>query len=96
MMVDWKADIICLQETKLEGDIYDIIKQIWGGRWIKFAQLEASSTRRGILMLQDSRIWNGEILEIRSYTLTYKFEEGMLGGEIWGWWSFQTLKMILS
>ncbi|KAG5632605.1 hypothetical protein H5410_004322 [Solanum commersonii] len=51
MMVDWKADIICLQETKLEGDIYDIIKQIWGGRWIKFAQLEASSTRRGILML---------------------------------------------
>lgn len=74
MVVDWKADIICLQETKLEGDISETVKQIWGGIWIKHAQLEASGTRGGILLLWDSRVWKGKILEIGSYTLTCKFE----------------------
>ncbi|KAG5620116.1 hypothetical protein H5410_005334, partial [Solanum commersonii] len=31
-------------------------------------------TRGGIMMLWDSRIWKGEVLEIGTYTLTYKFE----------------------
>ncbi|WMV25031.1 hypothetical protein MTR67_018416 [Solanum verrucosum] len=31
---DWKADIICFQETKLEGEIKEWINQIWGQRWI--------------------------------------------------------------
>ncbi|XP_060210641.1 uncharacterized protein LOC132637591 [Lycium barbarum] len=74
LVVDWKADIICLQETKLEGDIRDIVKQVWGGRWIKFAYLEASGTRGGIMMMWDCRSWKGEVLEIGSYTLTCKFE----------------------
>ena len=25
---NWKADIVCLQESKLEGEIHDIIKEI--------------------------------------------------------------------
>lgn len=33
-----------------------IVKQIWGGRWMKFACLEASGTRGGIIMLWDSRV----------------------------------------
>jgi len=74
IMGDWKADIICLQETKLQGDLTGLVMQIWGGRWIKMACLEASGTRGGIMMLWDSRIWKGEVLEIGTYTLTCKFE----------------------
>ncbi|WMV13881.1 hypothetical protein MTR67_007266 [Solanum verrucosum] len=74
IMGDWKADIICLQETKLQGDLPGLVMQIWGGRWIKMACLEASGTRGGIMMLWDSRIWKGEVLEIGTYTLTCKFE----------------------
>ncbi|CAN4119501.1 unnamed protein product [Withania somnifera] len=59
----WKADIICLQETKLQGNIQEVVKQIWGGRWIKYAFLEASGTRGGIIMLWD-----------RVHTLTCIFE----------------------
>ncbi|KAK6793695.1 hypothetical protein RDI58_007148 [Solanum bulbocastanum] len=54
LLQDWKADIVCLQETKLEGNVRDLVKQIWAGRWIKYACLEASGTRGGILMLWDS------------------------------------------
>lgn len=44
---DWKADIICFQETKLEGDIKELINQIWEERWVRYACLEASGTRGG-------------------------------------------------
>lgn len=30
LMGDWKTDIICLQETKLEGYIIELATQIWG------------------------------------------------------------------
>lgn len=46
-LLDWTADIVCLQEIKLEGDCQDHINQIGGGRWTRFAILEASGTRRG-------------------------------------------------
>uniref|UniRef100_A0A0V0GZQ7 Putative ovule protein n=1 Tax=Solanum chacoense TaxID=4108 RepID=A0A0V0GZQ7_SOLCH len=71
---DWKADIICLQETKLQGDITELVRQIWGDRWVKMACLELSGTRGGIMMLWDSRIRKGEVLETGTYTLTCKFE----------------------
>lgn len=41
----WKADVFCFQETKIEGDIEEIIKQLWGNRGVKYGQLEASGTR---------------------------------------------------
>lgn len=74
IMGDWKADIIYLQETKLQGDLTGLVTQIWGGRWIKIACLEASGTRGGIMMLWDSRIWKREVLGIGTYTFTCKFE----------------------
>ncbi|KAG5582392.1 hypothetical protein H5410_053019 [Solanum commersonii] len=63
-MGDWKPDIICLQETKLEGDLTGQVMQIWGDTWIKMACLEANGTRGQIMMLWDSRMWKTEVLEI--------------------------------
>jgi len=31
VMKGWNADIICLQETKLEGNMEEKVGQIWGG-----------------------------------------------------------------
>lgn len=46
MIYSWKADVFCFQDSKLEGDIRGIVKELWADRWVKFAQLEASGTRR--------------------------------------------------
>lgn len=70
----WKADIICLQETKLEGNVSEMAKQIWGGRWVRQAYLEASGTMGGILFMWDERVWKGGVLKIRIYSITCKFE----------------------
>lgn len=70
----WKADVFCFQETKIEGDIEEIIKQLWGNRGVKYGQLEASGTRGGILMMWDSKIWKGEVVTTGSYSITCRFE----------------------
>lgn len=54
MLQDWEADVVCLQETKLEGNKGEEIRQVWGNRGVKYGQLEASDTRGGILMMWDS------------------------------------------
>lgn len=48
---EWKADVFCFQETKIEGDISNIIKDLWANRGVKFCQLEASGTSGGILSM---------------------------------------------
>lgn len=45
LITKWKADIFCFQETKLEGDIEEVVYQLWGNRGIRFMQLKASGTR---------------------------------------------------
>lgn len=51
----WKADVVCLQESKLEGDIVDKVKEIRGNRWENYVQLETSGTRGGIVIIWDKR-----------------------------------------
>ncbi|CAN4125589.1 unnamed protein product [Withania somnifera] len=70
----WGADIICLQETKLEGDVEDIVKQIWGGRWTSYACLEASGTRGQNVMIWNRRVWKGDVLQIGVHSFTCRFE----------------------
>lgn len=74
LVIDWNADILCFQETKLEGEIKELVNQTWGRRWVRFECLEASGTRGGILMLWDSRVWKGEVPQIGAYTVTCRFE----------------------
>ena len=73
LIKEWGADVMCLQESKIEGDILEMVQQLWGGRWIRHASLDASGTRRGILVMWDERKWKGEILEIGMYTISCKF-----------------------
>nr|XP_009596491.1 uncharacterized protein LOC104092571 [Nicotiana tomentosiformis]XP_016432332.1 PREDICTED: uncharacterized protein LOC107758988 [Nicotiana tabacum] len=74
LILNWKADVFCFQESKIEGDIEGIIKEIWGVRGIKYGQLEASGTKGGILMLWDSKVWKGEVVTTGAHSLTCKFE----------------------
>lgn len=69
----WKADVFCFQDSKLKGDIREFIRELWANRWFKYAQLEASGPRGGIIVLWDSKIGEGEISSLSSYSVTCKF-----------------------
>ncbi|KAG5619929.1 hypothetical protein H5410_005147 [Solanum commersonii] len=60
------------EKTKLEGEIANIVKEIWGSRWADYVQL-ASGTRGGILIMWDKRIWEGEASSVGAYSVSCCF-----------------------
>lgn len=51
LMGKWKADIICLQETKIVDWSSQMIQQIWGNRWACWTELKASGSKGEIIIL---------------------------------------------
>lgn len=58
---------------KTRGDIRDLVRELWGNRWVKLTQLEASGTRGVIIVMWDGGVWEGEVVGIGAHTLTCKF-----------------------
>lgn len=56
MIRSWKADVYCFQETKIEGDINNIVKDLWANR--------TSGTRGGILIKWDGIVCTGEVSSV--------------------------------
>jgi len=69
----WKADVYCFQETKVSKDVEGIAKQLWSCRWMRCGYIEANGSSGGILVMWDSRIWVGTMMEIGQHSITYKF-----------------------
>jgi len=69
----WKADIYCLQETKVHTGVEDLAKQLWSCRWMKCGYMEAEGSKGGILIMWDSRNWRGTQVEMGQHSITYEF-----------------------
>lgn len=57
----------CLQETKLQGEITEIIKDVWGSKWVDYIQLEASGTW-GVVIMWDRRFWDRDESSVGEYS----------------------------
>lgn len=47
--------------------------KVWGSKWVNFAQLEASGTKGGVVIMWDKRVWEGEISSIGEYSISWCF-----------------------
>ena len=52
-----KADIVCLQETKLQGMSHNIVHNFWGSSRVDWCCLDSSGALGGILIMWDNRWW---------------------------------------
>jgi exonuclease III len=48
---DWKADIVCLQETKLQGMSHNIVHSLWGLSSVDWCCLDSNGALDGILIM---------------------------------------------
>jgi exonuclease III len=69
----WKADLVCLQETKVSSISRALVRRVWGGSHVKWCSLEAVGASGGILILWDSRVMEMEDSCIGSYSLSVLF-----------------------
>jgi endonuclease/exonuclease/phosphatase family metal-dependent hydrolase len=51
LLRQWKADIICLQETKMELISNNIVRSLWGCQFLDLCYLPSSGASGGILLM---------------------------------------------
>ena len=56
LLRSWKADIICLQETKLDLVTKGLVRNIWGVHHVDWLYLGSSGASGGILLMWDTRV----------------------------------------
>jgi hypothetical protein len=53
---EWKADIVCLQETKMEVINIEVVRSVWGCVHVDWIYLGARGASGGILLMWDRRV----------------------------------------
>ena len=56
LLREWRCDIVCLQETKLDGLDHRMVRSLWGNQHVDWVALDAINTVGGILLMWDSRV----------------------------------------
>ena len=58
LLREWRCDMVCLQETKLDAMDLHLIRSLWGNQHIDWVALDAINTAGGILLM-----WNTWVVE---------------------------------
>jgi hypothetical protein len=56
LLWNWKVDVVCLKETKLDSMSCSIVHRLWGCSHVDWSCLDSSGASRGILILWDKRV----------------------------------------
>jgi exonuclease III len=56
LLRDWKADIVCLQDTKLEFVSRVVVRSLWGCQHVDWCYLGLRGASGGILLMWDRRV----------------------------------------
>ena len=87
LLHSWKADIVCLQETKLAGVTPALIRSLWRGKFVDWVCLDAIGASGGIILLWDNRAVEKVEEAVGSFSISCKFREVSSGFE----WAFSSV-----
>ena len=74
LLRSWKADIVCLQETKLEWITRVIVRSIWGCSYVDWLYLGSDGASGGILLMWDRRVVEKVEEVVGHFTVSCKFK----------------------
>ncbi|KAG6652322.1 hypothetical protein CIPAW_06G176400 [Carya illinoinensis] len=73
LLHEWRANIVCLQETKLKYITRRIVRSIWSCPYVDWAYLASNGVSRGVLVIWDRRVVEKMEEFIREYTVACSF-----------------------
>jgi hypothetical protein len=73
LLRQWKANIICLQETKLDLISNRIVKSLWGSQFADRCYLPSSRASGGILLMWDRRVVEKLEAQVGEYVVACSF-----------------------
>jgi hypothetical protein len=69
----WKADVICLQETKLEIISNNIVRSLWGCQFVDWCYAASCGASGGIMLMWDKRLVEKIEVYVGEFVLAYSF-----------------------
>ena len=80
----WKADVVCLQETKLMAVTQGLIRSLWRCRYVDWLSLDSVRAFGGIILMWDKRVVDRVDVAIGNFSVSCRFREVATGFE----WAF--------
>ena len=74
LLLSWKADIVCLQETKLEWITRGIVRSIWSCPYVDWLYLGSDGASGGILLIWNSRVVEKVEEAVGHFSVSCKFK----------------------
>ena len=75
----WKADVVCLQETKLKAVTQGLVRNLWRCKYVDWISLDSIEASGGIFLMWDKRIIERLEEAVGYYSISCKFREVSLG-----------------
>ena len=69
-----KADLVCLQETKIQEMLNGLVKSLGVGRCLEWGVLNSRGAARGVLVFWDNRVLKLEEMEVGKFTVSCRFK----------------------
>ena len=57
LLKEWKCEVVCFQETKLDRTNSAVVNSLWGSSFVDLVALDAIHTAGGILVVWDTRVY---------------------------------------
>ena len=81
LLRQWRVDIVCLQETKLEFVSKRIINSLWGCSYVDWCYVASVGASGGILLMWDKRVVTRLEMEVGDCVATCVFKNVVDGFE---------------
>jgi hypothetical protein len=73
LLRDWKVDIICFQETKVQGMSRSFVRSLWGCNNVDWCCLDSCGASGSILIMWDKRVVENVDVCVGEFTLAASF-----------------------
>jgi hypothetical protein len=77
----WKADVVCLQETKLTAITQSLVRSLWRCRYVDWINLDSVGASGGIILMWDKRVVERTDEAVGRFSLSVRFREIASGFE---------------
>ena len=57
LLKEWKCDVVCFQETKLDSVNSAVVKSLWSSPFVDWEALDAIHTAGGVILSWDIRVY---------------------------------------
>ena len=82
LLKEWKCEVVCFQETKLDCTNSAAVKSLWGSSFVDWGALDAIHTAGGSIVIWDTRVFEKIDCVVGSFSISVLLK-GVADGFVW-------------